>query len=291
MKSSIKRLRGMKGINAVATSTVRAGLRATRTTSGPAERHLPRVGTSSSRLPNGRVLRMWSQADDKVANRLYWRGWRGYEPEVAARFFELASHSRVTLDIGAHGGFYSLLASHANPDGRVFAFEPYPPVFARLQANIRLNQAVNIDAHRTAVGSSSGHADLFYVRGIGLPSSSSLSLEFMESLDPAPAQLSVETLTLDDFAQTEQVRDVDLVKIDTESTESEVISGMLGILRQSRPHVFCEILPTATNLAELSGALTSLGYAFHQLGPDGAQPRSVIVPGAGEWRNYLFSPT
>ena len=86
------------------------------------------------------------------------------------------------------------------------------------------------------------------------------------------------------------VAHVDLVKIDTESTESDVIGGMLETIGHSRPNIFCEILPEADNLTGLTTCLRSLGYQFHQLGPDGPRQRTEIVPGAGEWRNYLFTP-
>ena len=250
MKASIKQLRGVTVINAVATSVARAILRAARTRSAPVERHLPRVGISASRLPNGRMLRMWSKADDQVANRLYWRGWQGYEPDLAPLFCDLATRSRLTLDIGAHTGFYTLLAAHANPRGQVFGFEPYPPVFARLERNVRVNAVLNAIPVRTAVGVASGRADLFYVPGVGMPSSSGLSLDFMQSVDSSLAQLAVTTVTIDDFVRDRHLANVDLVKIDTESTESDVIGGMLETIGHSHPNIFCEILPEAHNLTE-----------------------------------------
>lgn len=94
-------------------------------------RHLHRLGRVATRLPDGRVLRLWSQADDWVSNQVFWRGWQGYEPETTPLFYRLARRAHVTLDVGAHVGFFSLLAGHANAAGRVFAFEPLEKAFRR----------------------------------------------------------------------------------------------------------------------------------------------------------------
>jgi hypothetical protein len=79
-------------------------------------KHLHRFGIVRSRLPHGRTLRLWSRGDDWIANQVHWRGWDGYEPETLPLFFRLAATARVTLDVGAHVGFFTLLAGHANPE-------------------------------------------------------------------------------------------------------------------------------------------------------------------------------
>ena len=90
------------------------------------------------KLPNGRTLRLWSEADDWVSNQIYWRGWR-YEP----RRRRLADSAEVTLDVGAYVGFFALVAAHANPKARIYAFEPMPMVYERLRKNVRINQLSN----------------------------------------------------------------------------------------------------------------------------------------------------
>jgi FkbM family methyltransferase len=55
---------------------------------------------------------------------------------VAPLFWRLACKARVTLDIGAHVGYYSVLAGMANPAGTVFAFEPLPDTGPQHQPTI-----------------------------------------------------------------------------------------------------------------------------------------------------------
>ena len=46
------------------------------------------------------------------------------------------------------------------------------------------------------------------------------------------------------------VRDVALIKIDVEGSEYEVVVGLHGTIRQSRPFVICEILPVYDETSE-----------------------------------------
>ncbi len=54
--------------------------------------------------------------------------WLGtYEFEKQQRFAELLSPGDVVFDLGAHAGFYTILASkRVGSMGHVFAFEPFP---------------------------------------------------------------------------------------------------------------------------------------------------------------------
>src|SRR5205814_5357903 len=145
VKPALKRLRASQPFNYLATSIVHALQTATGMHSALVIKHLHRVGMVRRKLPNGRTLRLWSRADDWVSNQVYWRGWSGYEPERVPLFFRLASRAQVTLDVGAHVGFFTLLAAHANPAGRVFAFEPMPAIQERLRYNVGLNQLDNVE--------------------------------------------------------------------------------------------------------------------------------------------------
>ncbi len=102
-----KRLRAVPALNAMMAVPLRALMRAAGRSSESVIRHLPRSGTIKELLPNGRTLKFVSRGDDWVSNQVFWRGWRAFEPEMSGLFFELARHSRATLDVGAHIGFYA----------------------------------------------------------------------------------------------------------------------------------------------------------------------------------------
>lgn len=268
------------------TSTVRGLCRAVGVTPEPVVRHLHRVGTVSCALPNGRVLKLWSRGDDWVSNQVYWKGLAGYEPETVSIFLKLASSAAVTFDVGAYVGFYTVLAAHANPSGRVYAFEPHPGAYQRLLRNVQLNRLSNVECIQAAVGEAEGTADLYCLPG-GLPTSSSLSLDFMRPHGTAQG-VRVKVVALDEIVRERSIARVDLLKIDTESTEPQVLQGMLGTLQRDRPSIICEVLQGRGAEERLENILGGLGYRFYRLTPTGP----MLVPkvrGHEAWLNYLFT--
>ena len=272
------------------TSAVRGVVRRVGDPPAALVRYLPRVGVVDSALPGGGVLRLWSKGDDDVASAVFWRGWAGHEPETTPHFFRLASQARVTIDVGAHVGYFSLLAAYANPTGTVHAFEPLPQVHARLEQNVSLNGLTNVMCHRLALGRESQRGEFFHVPE-SIPSSSSLSRSFMESIvDRERLVVSeVEVTTLDDFVAANDVHGIDLVKIDTEATEDQVIEGMTQTVARDRPAIVCEVLPEGP-AESIEDILRPYNYRFSVFTDHGLQPRPRITPDE-RWRNFLFEPS
>jgi FkbM family methyltransferase len=226
------------------------------------------------------VLRLRSHGDDWVSNQVFWRGWTGYEPEITPLFFRLAARARATLDVGAHVGFYSLLAAHANPAGRVYAFEPMPATYGRLLKNVTLNELDNVVAVEAAVGAEAGSAE-FYHGSTEIPCSCGLAPDIFEA-GSVVNSFSVKVVSLDEVAEREGLS-VDLVKVDTETTEMDVLHGMARTLGRDRPDVFCEVW--AGPGPEMREFLSALGYRCYALRPEGP----VLYEGAGAESNYLFT--
>lgn len=286
VKHTLKRLRASQPFNYLITSTVYWLLTLIGRQSELIISHLHRVGPVRRELPNGRTLRLWSRGDDWVSNQIFWRGWDGYEPETVRLFLRLAARAHVTLDVGAYVGFYTLLAAHANPAGQVYAFEPLPSVFRRLQHHIALNRLANVQCVAAAVGEDDGEAEFFHP-AFEVPTSSSLSFEFMRSARALQSQ-TVKVITLDRFIRERGLGAVDLVKIDTESTEPQVLRGMMETLRRDQPIIVCETLKGRGSERLLEEILCPLGYRFYLLTPDGPESRDRIE-GHPVWLNYLFT--
>ena len=281
----LKRFRAVPAVNTALAHAVRTPMRTLGVQSELVIKHLPRVGTTTMILPGRRRARLWSRGDDWVPNQVFWRGWDGYEPEMTPIFWRFAAAARVTLDVGAHIGFYAILAAIANEHGSVFAFEPLPPVFERLQRNLALNELRNVIALQQAAGAIDGRAPFFHVPGL-IPCSSSLSESFMRG-HPVLESLPVSVVRLDTFARERGLANIDLIKLDTETTEPDVLIGMGRLLASSRPDIFCEVLQRAEADA-LTGILQPLGYSFYVLTDSGPERRSRVT--AHElWRNHMFT--
>jgi FkbM family methyltransferase len=81
-----------------------------------------------------------------------------YQVAVERPYDQLPLNSGdLVLDAGANIGVFALLASRAvGPKGLVVAVEPDPDNFARLEANLRLNQVTNVRAVRAALWRTEG---------------------------------------------------------------------------------------------------------------------------------------
>src|SRR5579863_791942 len=145
----------------------------------------------------------------------------------------------TVLDIGAHHGLYTLLASvRVGETGRVIAFEPSPRERIRLERHIHINKCSNVKVETLALGSENKQADLFLVEG---------PEDYCNSLRPpaveAPTRaVRVEVTSVDEYISDNGVGRVDFIKIDTEGAERDVLKGASGLLRsRPQPVVMSEI--------------------------------------------------
>ena len=82
---------------------------------------------------------------------------------------------------------------------------------------------------------------------------------------------------------------IDLVKIDTESTEPQVLRGMTQVLEKDRPVIICEVLEDVGVEEVLDTLLETHRYCAFQLTPAGPESRVTISPHP-EWLNDMFLP-
>src|SRR5947209_6830142 len=94
-----------------------------------------------------RGLRWYPHVSDVTA---YWRG--TYERAEVEQFARAITPGMVVYDIGAHCGYYSLVASRrAGPTGHVYAFEPTPHSCHALRRHIKKNRLANVTCREEAV--------------------------------------------------------------------------------------------------------------------------------------------
>ncbi len=149
-----------------------------------------------------------------------------YEEEQTRLFRAMVRPGHTVLDVGAHVGYYTLLASElAGVTGQVVAFEPDPDNVRFLERHVRLNRCVNVTVERAAVAASDGEAS--FERGSGTGTGHL----------GAAGDLTVRTLALDAYVRRHGLRP-DVVKIDVEGAEAEVLAGAESMLRTVRPTLF-----------------------------------------------------
>lgn len=152
----------------------------------------------------------------------------------------------VFYDIGANVGVYSCLAGASG--ATVHAFEPNPPAFDDLVANIERNGLETVEPHRMVVSDTSGQVRF---RTQGSPKGHSKVADGSRGTE-------LEAVALDDLG----APDPDVVKIDVERHEQEVLEGMTGVMERSAPVIYCEVHEQRDEVRSL---LEEYGYAIERL--------------------------
>jgi FkbM family methyltransferase len=180
---------------------------------------------------------------------------------------------RNALDIGAHVGDVSQYLVNAGYD--VYAFEPYPPSYARLTERLRAQPGFH--AFQSALGSSSGEAPLHLVVDSTADNTfddptvfHSLAPHGMPDGLAFENAVSVPVQRLADLHRDGVIpSDISLVKIDTEGYDLEVIRGMNDHLYNTVVVEFWdEQIPFANQglnytLEDMVGAMRTRGYLWY----------------------------
>jgi len=147
----------------------------------------------------------------------------------------------IFFDIGAHFGYFTLLASKiVGTTGQVHAFEPTPSTFEILQTNVK-NRS-NIHANNLAIWSKPMTLTL---NDYGFMGSAFNSL-YASRLDEAIKkhlphhQHQVQAVTIDDYVQ-QSGAIPNFIKIDAEIAEYEILQGMRTTIAKHHPLLMVEV--------------------------------------------------
>ena len=176
------------------------------------------------RLHNG--VQFYIDPASQFGFQLLSRG--SYEPTMT-RLLELCLRSGDTfIDAGANEGYFSMLAAYYMSSGRVYAIEPQ----ARLQPILRRNISINhfdqcVRRMNVALSDSPGTATL----SLKPMMYSGASGMFRTGVMPGLTEV-VETTTIDEIVETEELSRIRLLKIDVEGAEHLVVKGAEQTLRE-----------------------------------------------------------
>lgn len=160
------------------------------------------------------------------------------------------------FDVGANCGQTALAASRRFPSAQVISFEPHPDTFDVLTRNVR--RLRNVRAVNVAVGATTGFCEMF--------SYSNSELNSLLSNSPTKSRLglrgdrlSVKCTTLDSFCEESGVKEIGVLKIDTEGFELAVLQGASRMLREGRIRfVYAEFNDLRSTNDTTAGALMPL---------------------------------
>lgn len=194
-----------------------------------------------------------------------------YEPQETLLLEALLRPGDAFVDVGAHWGYFSLLAAdRVGPTGRVLSVEADPRIHAILSRNRALNPALlQWDVVHRAAAAEVGEVDLE-----GFPDDGDnwgLSRIGAEVSSGAP-RFRVQAAPVDALLDERQVARVALLKMDIEGAEWLALRGMQAGLRSGRYRkLLLELHPEG--IAGLGGTLEGVVQSLRDAGYRGLSVR------------------
>ncbi len=131
----------------------------------------------------------------------------------------------TVVDVGANVGQFSLHLTEFFPAATIYAFEPISTTFAQLVRNTAASGRVR--CFELACAAQAGEVEVFLQNH-----SVTNTLEPGRNVQTAPDQLRqiVRTVRLDSFCSEQNLRSLDLLKVDAEGFDLEVLHGAQRLL-------------------------------------------------------------
>jgi FkbM family methyltransferase len=164
-----------------------------------------------------------------------------YESENFEFLAENCKAGSVIIDIGAHIGLFSVIASQVTgKTGKVYAFEPAPSTYGLLQKTLRINHNESvIETFQKAVGRGKGKITFFISDGAADNGNSLVNYK-----DDRPLHgIEVDVTSVDVFVKEKKLNRLDFIKIDVEGAEYDTLRGAAETLQSLRPVCIVAIHP------------------------------------------------
>ncbi len=166
-------------------------------------------------------------------------------------------------DVGAHTGFFSLIAARlVGEEGIVIALEPDPDNAAVLRANLAKNQVRQVKVIEAAAWSVAGEVTFEQASR----ASNRTQGRVIAGVNGGSQKITVPALCLDHLVFLRGERPPRLIKIDIEGGEWEALLGARRMLREVQPDLLCEVHDTH-EIGPLQAFLAGFGYAAEHWAP------------------------
>lgn len=187
-----------------------------------------------------------------------------YEPRQTDLFERWVTEGATVFDLGAHTGYYTLLAARfVGTRGRVVAFEPNPRNLRVLRSHVRMNRLANVEVVAGAAADAEGVGS--FVRGSG---SGTGHLG-------GSGGIEVPTTTVDAVARRTGLVPT-VLKIDVEGSELAALCGAESTLRSAAPTIFLSVHGRQMHRG-CSEFLHRLGYAVQPIDSPSLEAASELL--------------
>ena len=178
-------------------------------------------------------------------------GFKSIKPNFEAIFcdYGLGNFKRkyggVAFDLGAFVGDTAYLINKLKNPQKIYAFEPDPDNMEILKENLKLN---NLEDKVIPVPFASGAKNgSFYLTKAGGAS--------QVSKEKGLNKVKVKVVTIDDFVAKNNIKKVDLIKMDIEGAEFDTLKGAVKTLKRDKPDLIITIYHKGEHFFEIPGWL------------------------------------
>lgn len=184
--------------------------------------------------------------------------------------------NHLIIDIGAYIGTYSLLLSQSlTEEGIIYAFEPCLDTFQYLEKNVVYNNIKNIKTYRIALSDHIGNEKLYYDVENGNWGHSTIK-------NFSNAGENVETDTLVNFFERNNIENCDFMKLNCEGAEFKILLNTpVSVLKRIKHMLVLYHLDIANDytIEQLLTHLKKTGYytEVRQKSPDGKRGWIIVM--------------
>ncbi len=184
----------------------------------------------------------------------------------------ITPNSAVTIfDVGAFEGHIALKYNNLLENCRIYCFEPFFPSFEILKKNTIAFK--NIHIFNSALSNITGQVD-FHVNNFAqtnslLATHPSGDKTWGQGLLDTVKKTKINSIKLDDFIIEHKIEKIDILKLDTQGTESQIIEGASKSIKENKIFlIYLEIILMPTyqqqkNFDEVLMLLRTTGFKLH----------------------------
>ena len=269
------------------------------------------VPAFAARFPRSKATLVFEcDLRNSLAREVYFTG--QYEPQETALIEALVKPGQVFVDVGAHWGYFSLIASQkVGKRGRIISIEADPRLYRTLSRNVRDNALSQIEPINIAAAAETGVLRMSgYKEGEENWGVSRLLGSDQKGNDENV--FDVPTASIDLLLDQRSIGKVDVLKMDIEGAEALALRGMEEGLRSGRYRTMVielhpGILPHfGSSVAAIGDFLSGFGYrawridhtkrAMRRSAYHSVSPRDLLTPWSRDsvpdaWPHFLWSLT
>lgn len=175
---------------------------------------------------------------------------------------KMLQDANVIFDVGAHVGQSAEAYQKLYPNAQIWAFEPAPQNFDRLQR--RFAGSDKIHPVNIGLGDLPGKQPFYLAKGSQVNS-------MLVRKDRASQAIEIRTDTIDGFCAQNSIRNIDILKADIEGMEAKLFAGAAEMFRKKAVRLvftevyFYPVYETMPLIWDLHRQLDSFGFRLHGL--------------------------